>query len=203
MLRRPHRAELGDGDLEVREHLEEQRLGLDLDAVDLVDQQHDGLAGPDRLQQGAGEQELLGEDVLLELLPSRAGTLPVGTGALDLDAKELLAVVPLIEGLRLVEALVALEPDEARPEGRRGGLGELGLARAGRPLHQHGLVEPVGEVDDGGDLVVGEVPDAAEALGHRRRRPERAPPRPAGTGRSTAVLTSAPGRRPRSRTSPR
>src|ERR671919_316559 len=36
-------AELGDRDLEVGEHLEQERFGLDLDPVDLVDEQHDGL----------------------------------------------------------------------------------------------------------------------------------------------------------------
>ena len=62
-------AELRDRDLEVREHLEQQRLGLDLDPVDLVDEQHDRLLGPDRLEQRPGEQERLGEDVRLDRLP--------------------------------------------------------------------------------------------------------------------------------------
>ena len=39
------RAQLGDRHLVVGEDLEQQRLGLDLDAVDLVDQQHDRLVG--------------------------------------------------------------------------------------------------------------------------------------------------------------
>ena len=59
------RAELGDRHLVVGEDLEQQRLGLDLDAVDLVDQQHDRLGGADRLEQRAGQQELLGEDVVV------------------------------------------------------------------------------------------------------------------------------------------
>ena len=65
------RAELGDRHLVVGEDLEQQRLGLDLDAVDLVDQQHDRLLGADRLEQRAGEQELVGEDVVLDLAPRR------------------------------------------------------------------------------------------------------------------------------------
>ena len=102
------RAELGDRHLEVGEHLEQQRFGLDLDAVDLVDQQHDRLVGTDRLEQRPGEQERLGEDVGLDRLPV-ALVLAVG-----LDAQQLLLVVPLVDGLRLVEALVALQADEAR-----------------------------------------------------------------------------------------
>ena len=48
---------------------------------------------------------------------------------------------------------------------RRGdGLGELGLADAGRALDEHRLAEPVGEVHDAGDARVGEVVDAAQAL---------------------------------------
>ena len=66
----PHRAELGDRHLVVGQDLEQQRLGLDLDPVDLVDQQHHRLVGPDGLEQRAGEQELVGEDVVLELVPA-------------------------------------------------------------------------------------------------------------------------------------
>ena len=57
-------AELGDGDLEVAEHLEEQALHLDVGLVGLVDEQHRGLVAPDGGEQRAGEQELLGEDVV-------------------------------------------------------------------------------------------------------------------------------------------
>ena len=64
-----HRAELGDGHLIVGEDLQQQGLGLHLDPVHLVDQQHDRLVGPDGLQQGPGQQERLGEDVLLDVLP--------------------------------------------------------------------------------------------------------------------------------------
>ena len=101
-------AELGDRHLEVGEHLEQQRLGLDLDAVDLVDQQHDGLVGADRLEQRTGQEERLREDVGFDIGPIRL-VLTVG-----LDAQQLLLVVPLVQRLGLVEALVALQSDEAR-----------------------------------------------------------------------------------------
>ena len=43
-------------------------------------------------------------------------------------------------------------------------LGQLGLAGAGRTLDQDRLLEPVGQVDDAGDALVGEVVDLAQAL---------------------------------------
>src|SRR5687767_11183711 len=156
-----HRAQLGDRHLVVGEDLQQQRLGLDLDPVDFVDQEYHGVVGPDGLQQRPGEQELLAEYVLLDVGPRLALALghPLG-----LDAQELLLVVPLVERLGLVEALVALEADEpgARHLGHR--LGQLGLAGARRALDQHGLAEAVGEVDDAGDPLVGEVGDIPQRL---------------------------------------
>ena len=161
------RAELGDRHLVVGEDLEQQGLGLDLDAVDLVDQQHHRVVGRDGLEQRAGEEELVGEDVGLDGLPG------VAVGPLGLDAQQLLLVVPLVERLGLVEALVALEADEAGAGHLGDRLGQLGLARAGRALDEDRLAEPVGEVDDPGDALVGEVVDLAGA-----------PPGPAGRTRS-------------------
>ena len=100
-------AQLGDRDLEVAQQLEQHRLELLVGLVDLVDQQHDRLGRGDRLQQRAGEQELLAEDVVLDGLP--AGALGLG-----LDPQQLLAVVPLVQRLGLVEALVALQAHERR-----------------------------------------------------------------------------------------
>ena len=134
-------AELGNRDLEVRQHLEQHRLELLVGLVDLVDQQHHRLLGDDRLQQRAGEQELLAEDVVLDLLPGRLLRL-------GLDPQQLLAVVPLVEGLGLVEPLVALEADQLAAGGARQRLGQLGLADARRALDQHRLAEPLGEVGD-------------------------------------------------------
>ena len=51
---------------------------------------------------GRCEQELLAEDVVLHVLPA-------GVVGLGLDPQQLLAVVPLVQRLRLVEALVALQ----------------------------------------------------------------------------------------------
>ncbi len=83
---------------------------------------------------------------------------------LDLDAEELLLVIPLVEGLCLVEALVALKPDE--PGSRQAGdaFRELGLSGTGRPLDEDRLQQPVGEVDDSRQPVVSEVSDRGETV---------------------------------------
>jgi hypothetical protein len=60
------RAQLRDGDLVVGEDLEQEGLGLDLDAVDLVDEEHDRVLRRDRLEQRPGEEEVVAEDVGLE-----------------------------------------------------------------------------------------------------------------------------------------
>src|SRR3954447_16567387 len=130
-----HPAELRDRDLEVGEDLQQHRLELLVGLVDLVDEQDDRLLGGDRRHQRPGEQELLAEDVVLHLAPA-------GVGRLGLDAQQLLAIVPLVQRLGLVEALVALQAHERAVEVSRERLGQLGLADARRALDQHGLAEP-------------------------------------------------------------
>ncbi len=71
MRARPHEPQLGDRDLKVGEDLQEHRLELLIGLVDLVDQEHDGLLRGDRGHQGAREEELLTEDVLLDGIPAR------------------------------------------------------------------------------------------------------------------------------------
>ena len=96
------RAELRDRDLEVGEHLEQERLELLVGAVDLVDQQHDGLVGVDRLEQRPTDQELGPEQLVLGDRALLRGT----------DVQQLARVVPLVDGVRDVEPLVALEADQ-------------------------------------------------------------------------------------------
>ena len=148
--------ELGDRHLVLGEDLEQQGLGLELHPVDLVDQEDHRLGRADGLEQRPGQEELLGEDVLFELLPGLAGV--------GLDAQQLLLVVPLVEGLGLVQPLVALEADEPAPGQAGHRLGQLGLAGAGRALHQHRLGQPVGQEDHAGDPVVGQVLHAGQAV---------------------------------------
>jgi hypothetical protein len=81
---RGERAELGDGDLEVAEELQQERLELAVRTVDLVDQQDGAAGGADRPQQRAFQQEPLVVQVA-----------DVRTAALrDPDLEELPGVVP-------------------------------------------------------------------------------------------------------------
>ena len=98
----PDRAELGDRDLEVGEHLEQECLELLVGAVDLVDQEHNGLVGVDRLEQRPADQEFRPEQLVLGhcSLLRRA------------NMEQLARVVPLVDGVGNVETLVALKADQ-------------------------------------------------------------------------------------------
>ena len=75
--------------------------------------------------------------------------LPVGLVlAVGLDPQQLLLVVPLVERLRLVEPLVALEPDEPGAGDLRRPPWRARSCRRRPGPRQHRLLEPVGEVHD-------------------------------------------------------
>ena len=120
------RADLGHRDLEVGQDLEQVRLELLVGAVDLVDQQdrRGAVGGLERLEQRPLEQELGAEDVV------RGGLVDLAARLEQPDLEHLARVVPLVDGGVDVQALVALEPDQPRAEGRREDLRELGLADA-------------------------------------------------------------------------
>ena len=86
--------------------------------------------------------------------------------AVDLDPQELLLVVPLVERLGLVEALVALEPDQPRAGDGGDRLGQLGLADARGPFDEHRLLQAVGEEHHAGDADVGQVVGLAQPRDH-------------------------------------
>ena len=84
------------------------------------------------------------------------GRLAAGLGRPQVQ--ELAAVVPVVDGLGGVDALVALQPDElaAGPGGED--LGHLGLADAGLALQQQRAAQGHGQEDRRRQPVVGEVP---------------------------------------------
>ena len=162
---RDERAHLRHRHLVLGERLQQHGLQRLVGAVDLVDEQDHRLLGTDRLQQRARREEPLGEEHALLRADPVDGLVQVGGVrddladllAQDLGVEQLLAVVPLVEGLGLVLALVALQPQQ--PPAGDGGqrLGELGLADAGRALDEQRLVQPGDEEDGGGQAGVGDV----------------------------------------------
>src|SRR5215203_894145 len=117
-------AELGDRDGEVREDLEKECLELVVGAVHLVYEQH-GRHRPtmlQRLQQRTAHQELAVVEIALDAFPVFA---PKGFGGADVE--ELAGVVPLVDGLVDVYALVALQADERRLEDAGENFGDLRL----------------------------------------------------------------------------
>ena len=110
---RAHRADLGDRDREVGEHLEQERLELVVGAVELVDQEHRAGALANRLKQRPLDEELLAEEL-------GGPPLRIGRAVLDrASVQQLAGVVPLVQRLARVDALVALQADELGAE--RGG----------------------------------------------------------------------------------
>ena len=132
----PDRPDLGDRDLEVREQLQQEGLELVVGAVDLVDQQHRRLrvVVVDRVQQRPALEELRAEQLVQALLAA------AGLGGLErADVEQLPGVVPVVEGVRDVDALVALEADQAGAEDVGHHLGELGLADPASPSSSSGF----------------------------------------------------------------
>ena len=165
----------GTRHLVVGEDLQQEGLELLVGLVHLVDQQHRALRLAQRAQQRARLEEALGEEQVAEAVQLlergvQAGFLAQrGAEAVlqDLGVEELLAVLPLVQRLALVQALVALHADQRQAEPGGGGLRQLGLADAGRAFDQDRLAQVVGEKDGGRGLPVGDV---AGALQPRRGR---------------------------------
>ena len=112
----------GNRDLEVRQQFEQERLELVVGAVDLVDQQHRRRGAADRGQQRPFQQVFFRKDLVLD-----------GVGlvaAMRLDRQQLALVIPFIQRRRLIEPLIALQPDQfgAVHAGQR--FCDLGLADA-------------------------------------------------------------------------
>ena len=146
--------ELRDRHLELGQQLEQERLELVVGAVELVDQQHHGPVVLERLQQRPADQQLAPEE--------RARVAPGRLGGADLQ--QLARVVPVIERAGNVDALVALQADQARAGRRRERLRGLGLADPGLALEQQRLLERGREEDRDRERLVGEVALRGERL---------------------------------------
>jgi hypothetical protein len=135
----------------------------------------------ERLQQGPADQQFAPEE-LARVAARRLG------GA---DLEQLARVVPVVQRARDVDALVALQPDQARA-GRLGErLGGLGLADPGLALQQQRLLEVDREEDRDRERLVGEVPLRGERLADRRRVAQRAAQAPAAWSSARRVRVRA------------
>ncbi len=118
-------------------------------------------------QQRPAHEEALGVELVLQGLGGGARRPAGGLGGPQVQ--ELAGVVPLVDGLGDVDALVALEADQlaAGPAGQD--LGHLGLADAGLALEQQRALQRQGEEDRRGQAVVGQVVVRCERVRHFSR----------------------------------
>ena len=166
------RAELGHRDLEVRQHLEQERLELRLGLVDLVDQEHDRIGDSIACEQRARREEAVREEgVVLARDPcDRVGQRRRVRDQLadpllqELGVEELLGVLPLVERLALVEPFVALQADEPAVGDLGQRLRQLRLADARGPFDEDGAAHARGEEHHGRDAPVGDVARVLEML---------------------------------------
>src|SRR5215210_5924595 len=148
------RAELGDGDGEVREDLEQERLELVVGAVYLVYEQHGRHRPPvlQRLQERTAYQELPVVEVALD-----AFLIFATEGFCGADVEQLAGVVPLVDGLVDVYPLVALQADQGRLKDAGEDFGDLGLAYPRFAFEEQRPSELEGEEDRGGEPFVSQV----------------------------------------------
>ena len=123
------RAELGDRQLVLGQHLEQEGVERLVGAVELVDQQHRRALLRQRLQQRPLDQHAARVEALGQAL-ARRGVADVVRRLGEADLHHLARDVPFVGGLRDVEPLVALHAQQQRREAARQRLGQLGLADA-------------------------------------------------------------------------
>jgi hypothetical protein len=150
-----------DGDLEIGQHFEQEGLECLVAAVELVDQKHRRASSIrlQRLEQRPLDQEALGEHVMLDAL---AIVLPLRLGGANRD--HLGRVVPLIDRIGDIEALVALQADQPAPERGRQDFGDLGLADAGFALEEDWPTHLERQEQDSRQRPVGEVVGVSQEL---------------------------------------
>ena len=106
-------------------------------------------------QQGPADEEALREQLVLDVLAPCLGR-P--------DVQQLARVVPFVDGLGGVDALVALQAQQLAAGPAREHLGHLGLADSGLALEEQWAVEPQGQEDGGGQALVGQVAVLGEGV---------------------------------------
>ena len=174
-------AEFGNGDLIIGKDFQEIGLEFLIGAVDLVNEENDGIFRLDGFEQGAAQQIVLLKNVVLALLGGQI--LALG----NLDGQELPLIVPFVNGGGDIETLVALKPDQP-PAGDLGHrLADLRLADARFAFQQQRAVQFPHEGDRRRQLPVRDIAHglqvAEQGLSIEFHETALEPPRPARPGR--------------------
>ena len=133
----------------VGQQFKQECLEVVVGTVDLVDQEHGRQRArvAQRGEQRPRDQELLAEHVgVFEGLPTCLG---------QPNPEELAGVVPLVERLGEIDALVALQPNEGGMQDVSQGFRRLRLADTRLPLDEHGLSQPDGAEQGSNRALVG------------------------------------------------
>ena len=106
----------------------------------------------------------VGKTEVAKALAGATGARRIGLAHTRTQVEELARIVPVVEGVVQVDALVALQPDQARAcePGQR--LRHLGLAHTGLTLEEQRLLEGGRKVDGSGEAPVSEVSLACQSL---------------------------------------
>ena len=128
---RAHRAELGDGDLKIRQHFQQERFKRFIGAIEFIDQQHRRGAGNrqvQRLQQRARGKEFAAVNGLRQI--ARFGALAAARVG-QTDRHHLLCGIPFVGGTGKIETFVALQANQRAFKHGRENLRDVGFADAG------------------------------------------------------------------------
>ena len=164
-------ADLRDGHLVVGENLQQQGFELGVGLVDLVDQQHRAFALLHGFKQRSGFEELRRIEHVADAVQAGHG-FGQALRALKyiaqlflehLGVQQLFAVLPLVQGFGLVQALVALQAQQGQVQQPGGGLGQLRLADPRRTLDQHGFAQPDGQKHRGGNARTTDIAELRKA----------------------------------------
>jgi len=159
----------------VSESTREAGLGFQLQPVHFVDQEDHRLRRPDRFEQGRARRNSSekmsssrsrqarrhGRRSVMASDRHRNRPPPAAPGCAAAASCNSIRTAPWTH-----RDLVALQADETTVGDARHRLGQLGLTRSCRSLDEHGLGQPVGQVHDTGDAVVGQVPDFGQTGAH-------------------------------------
>ncbi len=151
-------AKLGNADLKIGQKLEQKRFELLVGAIDFVDQQHRRRGAADGGEERPFQQIFFGKNVLFDRVGIFADAFA------GFDGKELALIVPFVERGVLIEAFIALQPDQlgAVHGGQR--LADFGLADAGFAFKQQRALEELHQPQRRRDIVVGDIADGGELV---------------------------------------